>query len=118
MTTLNMFKFEKHVASFSAGATIMKQGDGPDFAYVIREGEVDVLLNGELLETLDPGTIFGEMALVDDSPRTATVVAKTDVIVVPLDEQAFLRHVSATPFFALQVLRTTVARLRRALESS
>ncbi|MAU00875.1 MAG: hypothetical protein CL608_27335 [Anaerolineaceae bacterium] len=52
------------------------------------------------------------MALVDDSPRSATAVAKTDCRLVPLDEKAFLDHIHRTPFFALQVMRILTNRLR------
>ena len=53
------------------------------------------------------------MALIDDSPRSATVVALTDVTVVPIQEQRFLFMVEHTPFFALRVMRVLANRLRR-----
>jgi CRP-like cAMP-binding protein len=65
---------------------------------------------------VDAGGIVGEMALVDKAPRSANVVAKTDCVLVPIDEAAFMRHVHSTPFFALQVLRITVKRLRQQME--
>ena len=53
------------------------------------------------------------MALIDDSPRSATVVALTDVTVAPIQEQQFLLMVEHTPFFALKVMRVIANRLRR-----
>ena len=81
--------------------------------YVVQEGEVEVVVDGKTIDTLGPGSIFGEMALIDHSPRSATVVAKSDCRVVPLDETRFMQHVHRTPFFALQVMRIMTERLRR-----
>jgi CRP/FNR family transcriptional regulator, cyclic AMP receptor protein len=53
------------------------------------------------------------MALIDDEPRSATVVAATDVTVVPISEKQFLFLVRHTPYFALRVMRVLAERLRR-----
>jgi CRP/FNR family transcriptional regulator, cyclic AMP receptor protein len=58
--------------------------------------------------------IFGEMALIDAAPRSATAVAKTDVKIVPVGEKQFLFLVGRTPHFALNVMRTLARRLRMA----
>ena len=65
------------------------------------------------LETLGPNGIFGEMALIDDSPRSATVVALTDVTVAQIKEMQFLFLVKHMPMFALKVMRVLAKRLRR-----
>jgi CRP-like cAMP-binding protein len=56
---------------------------------------------------------FGEMALIDGGTRSATAIAKTDCKLVPITEKQFLFMVQETPFFALRVMRTLTARLRR-----
>jgi CRP-like cAMP-binding protein len=56
---------------------------------------------------------MGEMALIDQSRRRATAVAKTDCTIIPVSEKHFLFVVEETPFFALTVMRTMTARLRR-----
>ncbi len=64
-------------------------------------------------ETLEADGIFGEMALIDDSPRSATAIALTDVTLAPIKENQFLFLVQNTPFFALSVMRVLAHRLRR-----
>lgn len=117
MTSVNMFKYEKNTVEVKAGHELFHLGDAADLMYVVQHGELAVLLNGRVIETIGEGGIVGEMALVDNSPRSATVVAKTDCILVPFDEAAFKSHVHTTPFFALQVMRIMVARLRQMMES-
>jgi CRP-like cAMP-binding protein len=98
--------------SFKAGETIFKEGDRGDEMFVVHSGEVEIRHGNRLLETISEKSIFGEMALIDDGPRSATVVAATDVTVVPVSEKQFLFLVRETPFFALNVMRTLVRRLR------
>jgi CRP/FNR family transcriptional regulator, cyclic AMP receptor protein len=62
---------------------------------------------------LTSDTIFGEMALIDDEPRSATAIAATDVELVPVSEKQFLFLVSQTPYFALKVMRVLAQRLRK-----
>jgi len=113
MTTLGMFKYEKDFVYFAAGETIIHAGEPGTHMYVVQEGELQVVHNGAVLETIGPGGVVGEMSLIDHSPRSASVIAKMDSRVVPIDEEKFMSHVHRTPFFALQVLRITVERLRR-----
>jgi CRP/FNR family cyclic AMP-dependent transcriptional regulator len=100
-------------ASFAKGDVIFAEGDKGDAMYVIRTGEVAIERGGHVMETLGPGGIFGEMALIDGSPRSATVRAKTDCVVAPINEKSFLFLVHETPFFAVAVMRTLANRLRR-----
>lgn len=110
---ISIFKFVKEVETFPAGATLLREGEPGDVMYVIRDGEVEVVLNGEVIETIGPDGILGEMALIDNAPRSATAVAKTEVHAVAVDANTFMRYVSHTPFFALQVMRVMNERLRR-----
>ncbi len=97
---------------FKAGDIIFKEGDPASELYVIQSGRVGIQSGNRLLDTLDGNTIFGEMALVDSGPRSATAVAVSDVTLVPVSEKQFLFLVSQTPFFALKVMRVLARRLR------
>jgi CRP/FNR family cyclic AMP-dependent transcriptional regulator len=100
------------VRDFKAGEVIFKEGDlGSEF-FVIQAGKVDIQFGNRLLGTLGDHDIFGEMALIDPAPRSATAVAKTDVKLVPVGEKQFLFLVSRTPHFALNVMRILARRLR------
>ena len=101
-------------AKFQPGEVIFSEGDKGDKMYVIRSGEVEVERDGKIVETLSGGGIFGEMALIDGSPRAATARAKTACEVAPITEKTFLFLVHETPFFAIAVMRTLANRLRRA----
>ncbi len=100
------------VRDFKAGEVIFKEGDPAAEFFVIQSGRVDIQLGNRLLGSLGEHDIFGEMALIDAAPRSATAVAKTDVKLVPVAEKQFLFLVSRTPYFALNVMRTLARRLR------
>jgi CRP/FNR family transcriptional regulator, cyclic AMP receptor protein len=100
--------------AFKAGETIFKEGDAATELYVIQSGRVGIQHGNRLLDTLEERSIFGEMALIDAAPRSATAMALTDVTLVPVSEKQFLFMVSQTPFFALMVMRVLARRLRAA----
>jgi CRP-like cAMP-binding protein len=100
------------VDAYGASQSIFQEGDEGDCMYIVKEGEVDLLYKGKLLATVMPGGIFGEMALIDYLPRSATAIAKSECRLIPVDEKHFARLVQETPAFALQVMRVLVQRLR------
>jgi CRP-like cAMP-binding protein len=99
--------------SFSAGETVFAEGDDGDRIYVVESGSVSISANGEHLETVGPGAIFGEMAVIDREPRSATVVAETDCELVTIERRRFWILVQETPYFAEIVMRVMADRLRR-----
>jgi CRP/FNR family transcriptional regulator, cyclic AMP receptor protein len=110
---INLFKNVDDAQAFAAGTTIFAEGDDPGgLMYVVQEGEVDIVLRGEPIETIGPGAFLGEIGLVDKKPRSATAIAKTDCRVVPIDQKRFNFLVQQTPYFALEVMQTIAERLR------
>ncbi len=100
-----------------AGSVIFQEGDKADGLFIIKSGQVGIRLGNRTLADLNANSIFGEMALIDDAPRSATAVAITDVELVPVSEKQFLFLVSQTPFFALKVMRALARRLRATSKS-
>ena len=80
--------------------------------YVVRTGEVDLLVRGQLAETVPEDGFFGELAMIDDSPRTVTAVAKTDCTLIPISEKQFVFLGQEIPLFALIIMRSMGRRIR------
>ena len=95
-----------------AGNAIFKEGDPGEEMFVLVSGQVRISHGNRSLELVEDGGIFGEMALADAGPRSASAIAVTDCEVVPIDADRFQFMVHHTPFFALQVMRIMTARLR------
>lgn len=110
--SLDIFKNEPNIETYSAGDVIFNEGDPGDVMFAVRSGTVHIIHNDDVLNIINAGDIFGEMALVDNNPRSAKAIAHTDAEIVRIDEERFKRLVHNTPFFALSVLRITVERLR------
>jgi CRP-like cAMP-binding protein len=99
---------------FKAGDVIFRQGDPAQELFIVQSGEVEIRLGNRVLETLPQYSIFGEMALIDSAPRSATAIAASDAKLVPVSEKQFLFLISNTPYFALNVMRLMARRLRAA----
>jgi CRP-like cAMP-binding protein len=97
---------------YKAGDVIFNEGDAAQELFIIQSGEVEIRLGNRVLETLPQYSIFGEMALIDAAPRSATAVAASDVKLVPVTEKQFLFLVGNTPHFALNMMRIMARRLR------
>ncbi|MBT8445532.1 MAG: cyclic nucleotide-binding domain-containing protein [Gammaproteobacteria bacterium] len=106
-----LLEHEQH-ASFRAGETLLEEGSEGHVMYVILSGEVEVVRGGELVDTCGVGEIVGEMALIDNSPRAAAVIARTDCETSEVSQKRFLLMVAQTPFFALHCMEVLARRLR------
>jgi len=95
------------------GQVIFSAGDAGREMFIVRAGSVDLRIGDTLLETVGQGGIFGEMALVDPAPRSATAVAGPDCALVLVDVAAFNDLVRRVPGLALEVMRVMAGRLRR-----
>jgi CRP-like cAMP-binding protein len=114
MKVPGVFYNAKSFKDVPAGTVIFAEGASGAEMFGIVEGEVEVRLpNGEV-RRLGPDDTFGEMAIIDSSPRSATVVAVTDTKLAVLDRHRFFFLFQETPIFALQVMSTITERLRAA----
>ena len=109
---LDMFAAEVNPRAYEAGEKIFSAYDMGAEMYVVIEGEVELTIDSRVLETLGPGEPFGEMALIDQAPRTATAIAKTPCKLAVIPEKRFLFMVQTTPHFALQIMKVMADRLR------
>lgn len=98
---------------FEAGQKIFLEEDSGDAMYMVRSGRVDLITYGIVLENVRSGGIFGEMALIDDGPRSAAAMAAEPTEVVTIDKPTFLAVVRDNPQFALTVMGLLAVRLRR-----
>jgi CRP/FNR family transcriptional regulator, cyclic AMP receptor protein len=98
--------------AFRAGSVIFREGDEAQELFVIKSGQVRIQIGNRTINELPADSIFGEMALIDGEPRSATAIAMTDVELVPVSEKQFLFLVSQTPYLALKVMRVLAQRLR------
>jgi CRP/FNR family transcriptional regulator, cyclic AMP receptor protein len=97
---------------FRQGSVVVKEGDLGQTLFAILEGQVKVTRGGRRLTTMGPGEFFGEIALIDRGPRTATVVADTPLVAVRLFRRSFLKLLEREPKIGEKVLATLAMRLR------
>ena len=102
---------------FPAGDVIFEEGSKGLIMYVIVKGVVEISLRGKILAVASAGEIVGEMALLKNVARSATVTAKTDCLLEPIDKDRFEELVRDSPSFALYVMNVLADRIRLANES-
>jgi len=113
MSIIDILPSETPLKALPSGEVVFTQGDPAGVMYVVVEGEVDVLLDGKVIETVRSGGVFGEMALIDSGPRSATAISRTQCLLSPVDEMRFRDLIVREPQFAFLVMRVLARRLRR-----
>jgi len=112
MKVPGLFYNAKTFKDVPAGTVIFEAGASGEEMFGVVEGEVEVRLPNGAVRKLGPEDTFGEMAIVDFSPRSGTAVAVTDTKLAVIDRRMFLFLVQETPMFALQVMSSIAGRLR------
>jgi CRP/FNR family transcriptional regulator, cyclic AMP receptor protein len=113
MKLSSIFADTSKAKHFPAGTTIFEKGDKGEDMYVVKEGEVDIVINDFHFETVSPDGFFGELRLIDQEKRIASAIARTDCTLQVIDKRHFLFLVQETPLFAIQVMKVMADRLRR-----
>ena len=112
---LKMFAFMGETLSYRAGERVFEKGDEGDAAYIIIEGQVDVLVptdQGEAsVAVLKEKEIFGEMAVLCDQKRSSAIAAKTELTALRLDRSTILKLLQEFPDIALELIRVLAHRL-------
>ena len=109
-----IFASPANVRTILQGPAIFNVGDESGEMYVVQSGEVDILINGAIVETVGPEGFFGEIALIEESVRSADAIARTECKLLPINRHHFLFMVDEMPQFALHIMKGMADRLRRA----
>lgn len=102
------------IRRFASGSPMVRAGDAGRSFYVILDGNAKVVRRGARSVRLGVGDYFGEMALIDDGPRSADVIADGDVLGLTIDRAGFTKLLRAEPALSRALLRTLAGRLRAA----
>lgn len=112
MNPAELFSHETDPVCLVVGEVLFKEGDPAKDMYVLLEGSLDVLVGNVTVGNSTRGDMLGEMALIDQSPRSATVIAREPARLARLDSQRFQRLIQQHPFFAMHVMKVLADRIR------
>jgi CRP/FNR family transcriptional regulator, cyclic AMP receptor protein len=110
---LEHFKDSPAIRTLPAGTTVFKAGDPADFVYILMDGQANLLVGKTIVEVAVRGNLLGEVALIDGKPRSATVVTRTQVRVLPIDAAQFDQLMRDLPEFNRYVMTAMAERMRR-----
>lgn len=113
MNLAELFRHETDLLALPAGQVLFKEGEQGDLMYVLMSGTAEISVRGRVVENAEVGAIFGEMAMVDEGTRSATVTAKSDCKFMRIERERFNFLIQQTPNFALFVMRVIADRLRK-----
>ena len=97
---------------YNKGQVIMVAGQTGALMYVVLEGKVAISIRGAVVQFVGPGAVFGEMALIDQSPRAANAAAEADTILLGINRQVFLNLIKSDPTFGSSLLTAVAERVR------
>jgi CRP/FNR family cyclic AMP-dependent transcriptional regulator len=112
MDVVAHFKGARNVSSIPTGLVLFREGEPGKEMYVLMQGTVEISVGGDVVEVATPGALLGEMALVDSSARSATVITRSDCKFVAVDGKQFDLLVRESPEFARHVMTVMANRLR------
>jgi CRP-like cAMP-binding protein len=104
--------------SFAEGGVVFIKGDPGDNAYIVASGAIEIREAGRVIERMGPGELFGEMAMIDSEPRSASAVAVGNTELLVIDRAEFDRRIREEPDFAMNVMRLMARRLRATLAAA
>lgn len=102
----------EYCVQFQAGDTILKEGELGNTLLVLMEGHVEVRIRDRAVGEFQPVEVFGEMAVIDSQPRSATVIAKDKCRFARIDQIRFKALIQQRPEFGIEIMRMLVERIR------
>lgn len=113
MNPADLFRQDSDPVLLAPGDTLFREGDFGDEMFVLVEGAVDVLVGSKVVDTAHSGALLGEMALIDNSPRSASAVAAAPSRLARINVRRFNFLVQQNPYFAIHVMQVLAQRLRK-----
>jgi len=110
--SIELFQNEPAKKSLSAGSDLFRTGDPGVYLFILLKGEAKIIVDSVVVEIAGPGSIIGEMALIDAQPRSATVQCVSDCVFAQIDRPRFEFLVRQNPAFSLEVMKIMSERLR------
>ncbi|MBL8701808.1 MAG: cyclic nucleotide-binding domain-containing protein [Alphaproteobacteria bacterium] len=114
---LKLLAFTSQRLAFEPGQVLFNQGEAGDSAYIVIDGEAEVSINtptGRItVATIGRNAIIGEIAILCDVPRTATVTAKAKLLTLRIDKDTFFRLITEFPQMAVEIMRELAHRLEQ-----
>ncbi len=114
---LRLLAFISERMVYGPGETLCKQGDIGDSAFIVLDGEADIVVDTDTgpktVAVVGTNDIVGEIAILCDVPRTASVIAKTEVHTLTISKDQFLKMMSEFPEMTIEIMRVLAARLER-----
>lgn len=113
MNLAELFRHENDFKLLSAGQALFCEGEQGDLMYILMSGTAEIIVRERVMEVAEVGALLGEMAMIEDTTRSATVVARSDCAFLPIERKRFNFLLQQTPNFALHVMQVMAHRLRR-----
>ncbi len=105
------------IRSYKPGETVFRVGDAGDYLAILLSGCIEISKGKQLISVVEPGSMFGEMGIIDHQPRMADAVATRESRIAEMREGQFASLLQATPEFGLAIMRLLTDRVRRKLET-
>jgi CRP-like cAMP-binding protein len=108
----SLFEHAEGGVETPAGTVLFREGDEGTTMYIVKSGEVELTVNGRVVEVVGTDGFFGEMAVIDPAPRSTTATVKSDAVIITMDQTRFMFMIRQTPFFSMAVMKSLIRRLR------
>jgi len=110
---IDIFNESQYATPHQADEVIFSAGDIGHEMYLVIKGKIEISIDNKVLETIESGGFFGEMAIIEDMPRSANARCLNDCKLVKINEKRFYELIEEVPFFAQEVMKVMAHRLRK-----